>query len=102
MRLWVVKSLRVETLYGVLHFDFYTSLYSYPVLYLFIYFLWLTIPSVQHDMSFRKTNSIEHAHVRNADYNPKKQHILVSTGGQMLLFVKLSLLKFVRIQLLSM
>lgn len=26
----------------------------------------------------RSTNAIEHAHIRDVDYNPKKQHIVVS------------------------
>ncbi|RWR90594.1 WD repeat-containing protein DWA2 [Cinnamomum micranthum f. kanehirae] len=32
--------------------------------------------------TMKKTNSIEHAHVRNADYNPKKQHILVTAEDE--------------------
>ena len=46
----------------------------------FIYYL----PSFQCDLqlqnayTYRKTNSIEHAHVRNVDYDTKKKHILVS------------------------
>uniref|UniRef100_A0A1D1YTR0 WD repeat-containing protein DWA2 n=1 Tax=Anthurium amnicola TaxID=1678845 RepID=A0A1D1YTR0_9ARAE len=32
--------------------------------------------------SMKKTNSIEHAHVRDADYNPNKQHILASAEDE--------------------
>jgi len=33
----------------------------------------------------RKSNSIEHAHVQDVDYNPKKQHILVSITCRIML-----------------
>lgn len=32
--------------------------------------------------TMKKTNSIEHAHVRDVDYNPKKQHILVTAEDE--------------------
>ncbi|XP_042494765.1 WD repeat-containing protein DWA2-like [Macadamia integrifolia] len=32
--------------------------------------------------TMKKTNSIEHAHVRNVDYNPKKHHIIVTAEDE--------------------
>ncbi|XP_058098507.1 WD repeat-containing protein DWA2-like isoform X2 [Magnolia sinica] len=32
--------------------------------------------------TMKKTNTIEHAHARNIDYNPKKQHLLVSAEDE--------------------
>ncbi|TQD86561.1 hypothetical protein C1H46_027893 [Malus baccata] len=32
--------------------------------------------------TMKKTNSIEHAHVRNVDYNPKKKHVLITAEDE--------------------
>jgi hypothetical protein len=32
-----------------------------------------------HELVLRRSNAIEHAHIRDVDYNPKKQNIIVSS-----------------------